>query len=367
MICVDNSDWMRNGDFSPSRFQAQLDAVNQICGYKTNQNVENTVGVISSSGDSCEVVAALTSDLGKVLSSLHRVKLQGALKFSESIQIAQLALKHRNNKSQEQKIIAFVGSPVEEDEAELKRLALRLKKNKVAVDVVNFGEEAFNSTKLESFIQAVNSGDNSHLVTVPAGPHVLSDILISSPIIGAESVPGSVDGVDPNLDPELALALRLSLEESQRGAQDVSAGQPTAATNSSTSGAPSQAVDQMDVDMGAEEPDDDNMSEDEPDDELARAIAMSVGGGADVTNMSEEEALQLAMQMSMQDQPSSADPVSQSNAPTAPLQPPSEADDDAAMIESAIQQLPGVDPNSPEIQALIQSLREQKKNDDSKK
>ena len=35
MICVDNSEWMRNGDYSPSRFQAQADAVNLLCGAKT--------------------------------------------------------------------------------------------------------------------------------------------------------------------------------------------------------------------------------------------------------------------------------------------------------------------------------------------
>lgn len=35
MICVDNSEWMRNGDYSPSRFQAQADAINLICGAKT--------------------------------------------------------------------------------------------------------------------------------------------------------------------------------------------------------------------------------------------------------------------------------------------------------------------------------------------
>ena len=35
MICIDNSEWMRNGDYSPSRFQAQSDAVNLICGAKT--------------------------------------------------------------------------------------------------------------------------------------------------------------------------------------------------------------------------------------------------------------------------------------------------------------------------------------------
>lgn len=35
MICIDNSEWMRNGDYSPSRFQAQADAINLICGAKT--------------------------------------------------------------------------------------------------------------------------------------------------------------------------------------------------------------------------------------------------------------------------------------------------------------------------------------------
>jgi hypothetical protein len=35
MICIDNSEWMRNGDYSPCRFQAQADAVNLICGAKT--------------------------------------------------------------------------------------------------------------------------------------------------------------------------------------------------------------------------------------------------------------------------------------------------------------------------------------------
>ena len=65
----------------------------------------------------------------------------------------------------------------------LVRIAKKLKKNNVAVDVVAFGSEGedANTEKLEAFREAVNSGDNSHLVTVPAGT-VLSDMLFSSPI-----------------------------------------------------------------------------------------------------------------------------------------------------------------------------------------
>lgn len=51
----------------------------------------------------------------------------------------------------------------------------------MAVDIVSFGHESDNEEKLTAFHTAVNSNDNSHLVTVPPGP-VLSDVLIGSPI-----------------------------------------------------------------------------------------------------------------------------------------------------------------------------------------
>ncbi len=66
----------------------------------------------------------------------------------------------------------------------LVRVGRKLKKNNVAVDVVAFGSEDTNGEKLECFIEAVNSGDNSHLVTVPAGT-ILSDMLFGSPIFQA--------------------------------------------------------------------------------------------------------------------------------------------------------------------------------------
>ena len=79
----------------------------------------------------------------------------------------------------------------------------------------------------------VNSDDNSHLVTVPPGPHVLSDILLSSPIVQGEDGGAAAAmatgggggggdggfaefGVDPALDPEFAWALRVSMEEERQ-------------------------------------------------------------------------------------------------------------------------------------------------------
>lgn len=70
-----------------------------------------------------------------------------------------MALKHRQNKNQQQRIIIFVGSPVKSNTDELVRLAKKLKKNNVAVDIINFGE-AENTEKLEAFINAVKTKDN---------------------------------------------------------------------------------------------------------------------------------------------------------------------------------------------------------------
>lgn len=64
------------------------------------------------------------------------------------------------------------------------RVGRKLKKNNVAVDVVAFGSEDVNGEKLEALIEAVNSGDNSHLVTVPSGT-ILSDMLFTTPIFQA--------------------------------------------------------------------------------------------------------------------------------------------------------------------------------------
>ena len=50
LFCVDNSEWMRNGDYTPSRLEAQADAVNLICSAKTGANSENTIGLMTTAG-----------------------------------------------------------------------------------------------------------------------------------------------------------------------------------------------------------------------------------------------------------------------------------------------------------------------------
>jgi len=129
MICMDNSEWMRNSDFSPSRFEAQEDCVNMISGKKINQNVENVVGLMTTAGKKgCEVHVSLSQDPGKLLTAMHKIRIGGESDLLSAIQIARLALRHRQNKRQEQRICLFVGSPVRATEKELSNLGAQLKK-----------------------------------------------------------------------------------------------------------------------------------------------------------------------------------------------------------------------------------------------
>lgn len=372
MICVDNSDYMRNGDFLPTRLQAQQDAVNLVCHSKTRSNPENNVGLITLAN--VEVLATLTSDIGRILSKLHQVQPNGNLCLITGIRIAHLALKHRQGKNHKMRIVAFIGSPIDIDEKELVKLAKRLKKEKVNVDVISFGEENANNEVLTAFINTLNGkdGTGSHLVTVPPGPH-LSDALLSSPIIQGEDGMGGTGmggsayefGVDPNEDPELALALRVSMEEQRQRQEDEAR---RAQANETATNKPPETIKEVHNEEAM----------------LKRALAMSLEGSEnsssttenapaapananapDFARMTEEEQIAFAMQMSMQDQQELLEESLKEEAMEV------EEDyaavmSDPAFLQSVLENLPGVDPHSEAVRQAVGSLQQNKDKDKDK-
>ncbi|KAH9987355.1 hypothetical protein BJV77DRAFT_1025940 [Russula vinacea] len=230
MIVLDNSEYMRNGDYQPTRFGALADAVTTVFQTKIDSNPENTVGVMT------------MANKGR---AQHLDNLGRTASIPTAIAIAQLALKHRQNKNLRQRVIVFVGSPLDDaspdSERALIRLAKKLKKNNVALDV-EAAEEG--GSILRAFVENASSSDNSHYLAVPPGPHLLSSMILNSPILAgdrgipdelADAVPGGVGGsgaaggagggagtsqfefgVDPTLDPELAMVRFVSPSSCQR-------------------------------------------------------------------------------------------------------------------------------------------------------
>ena len=171
--------------------------------------------------------------------------------------LLQLALKHRQNKSQRQRIIVFTCSPIDEDEKSLVKLAKKMKKNNVSIDFIVFGDlEPENTHKLEVFNENVKGAEGSHLAIIPPGPSLLSDHIITTPILsedgvgprggenggdsGADAGGGGFEfGVDPSTDPELALALRMSMEE-EKARQEKETARENANKESNLEGIPEE-------------------------------------------------------------------------------------------------------------------------------
>ena len=101
-----------------------------------------------------------TDDQTRILAAFAKIAIGGKVSLGSSVQIAQLALKHRKNKNGSQRIIVCIGSPVSEDSATLIKIGKQLKKNNVALDVISLGDFPENVDKLQEFVNATNSDDN---------------------------------------------------------------------------------------------------------------------------------------------------------------------------------------------------------------
>jgi len=310
-----------------------------------------------------------------------------------------LALKHRQNKNQKQRIVAFVGSPVTATERELEVLGKNLKKNNVSLDLVSFGETDENTAKLDKLLNAVNSGDTSHVLTVPVGPKLISDVLLSSPILSDGEVPmgdaagpganaGFEFGIDPAADPELALALRISMEEERARQQVADGGAPVeggaapaaaegaAAAPAEGAAAPAPAA-AAPLPMATDAAVIEAMDMEDMDEELRQALLLSMqeAGPMDTSGAPAADAVPApaaaaaapkpadpapAKDAEMTDAPKAAEAAAPAAAPAAAAADPAAVDaawfQDPAFVSELLGSLPGVDINDPRIQNALKEV-----------
>lgn len=108
IILLDNSEYNRNGDFPPSRWESQLDAAKELSNAKFSQNGESAVGIMVMAGSRPDLKLTPTRDDIAVSSTLAHMEisklreinqilttLEGYAKLFAALKIGQLALKHR--------------------------------------------------------------------------------------------------------------------------------------------------------------------------------------------------------------------------------------------------------------------------------
>lgn len=73
------------------------------------------------------------------------------------------------------------------EEEQYDELGMRLKRNNVAIDIVNFAHPE-NIPRLQALISAANANGNCHFLDVPIGVAHITDVLIASPIISPDEM-----------------------------------------------------------------------------------------------------------------------------------------------------------------------------------
>ena len=185
-----------------------------------------------------------TNDVDELANSINNINICGDADLLTAIKIAQLSLKHRKNKSQRQRIVVFVGHPLRGSEDDFENVGLRLKKNNVSIDVINFSNPD-NVSRLQTLVNTANKESDDaptcHFLDVPAGCSSIMEVMIASPILQPEDMGGAAGdmgggapgmggggglGFDPSMDPELAEAIRLSMEEANAAQAQAEPAQP---------------------------------------------------------------------------------------------------------------------------------------------
>lgn len=231
MLCLDNSDYMRNSDYAPTRMIAQKDAVNLLCSRHIDSgNPESTIGLLTMAGSVVDVRAAPSRNRGLLYTAVDNIALKGASQIVKALKIAQLALKHGIETKGVKRIVLFVGSPIQDNEKALKKAGKNMRRNNVSIDAIMMGDFPENEQKLRTLVNSARKEDGPpcELVTIPPGVRPV-EVIRRTHLCGGRSTsaaaPGPATtsttsnsfeeygGFDPNLDPEMAQAMKMSMME----------------------------------------------------------------------------------------------------------------------------------------------------------
>ncbi|XP_071701973.1 uncharacterized protein [Rutidosis leptorrhynchoides] len=189
VICIDNSEYMKHLDNRYS-YNLQLNCVRSYCRAKFKSNPKNAIGLVAMGREMYPFEP--TCDLDKIL---HQIKHSlgagsegGKLDFTGSVIESELILSDYSDDKYLKRIIIFVGGPINLGIEQTVAFGKGLKKDGVAVDVVNFCPKEWNNgywvRVFDAFVAAANNNNNSHIKHVRPHAWTLStDVLSRNPEI----------------------------------------------------------------------------------------------------------------------------------------------------------------------------------------
>jgi 26S proteasome regulatory subunit N10 len=218
VVLIDNTHSSIDGDFYPTRLEAQKQTVKRFAQYLFSVQPSSEVAIGTLCSSEAGIRSSFTNSQCRISNSLLSVTPRcGILTLSIGIQCAILALRRCNRTISHRRILAFVGSDHDINCAEIaQNLADQLLVEKVYIDIVVIGPDVPSVRYLKQLIPPKVAA-KCHFLHVPSSDTVLSDNVLASPIRpGEESarVPVNDAGI-PAADLATALALSASCQAPQ--------------------------------------------------------------------------------------------------------------------------------------------------------
>ncbi|EAX94698.1 hypothetical protein TVAG_321350 [Trichomonas vaginalis G3] len=217
VMIIDNSSTSINGDFFPTRIEAQRKAVNQLATYIFSLNSNSQVAVYTAGSKEFGIRVSLVSSSSKILPVISQISCGGNLRLETSIKQALIAfhfIEHKCSKS----ILCFVGGPNDINENNSQIIAQKCKKESADLHILTFGNNVPNVPLLEKLAKSVSPKSIFINLPIDSGdPLVISDAILKSDLGPGEKNARLELKAISNVDPALTQELMLALQSHQAG------------------------------------------------------------------------------------------------------------------------------------------------------
>ncbi|KAH0795239.1 26S proteasome non-ATPase regulatory subunit 4 [Histomonas meleagridis] len=212
-ILFDNSASSLNGDFLPTRFDAEKSTVETLARAYLRGNRESVVGFGTMADIDFGINTSLTKEARKIRQNLENVKRGGKVELEKAIKCGIYSLRHRPKEITNRRLIVILGSVHNVTNEKAEELAAFANKEGVNVDIVVFGDDPINIEPLKLFIDRL--GEKSEFFKVDKGVTVLSDT-VQQFFISRRPTTTEPQGQQPapeDQEDDLQRAIRLSRQE----------------------------------------------------------------------------------------------------------------------------------------------------------
>ena len=215
IMMIDNSISSIDADFHPTRLQAQKQTVERYAEYLLSADPCSVIAVGTLSSVEFGIHLSFTNEIPKMTSVISHISAGGDALLQKGLKTALLALRHCSSDIPSRKIVAFVSSKNDLDEAFLVQFAAAIEQVKIGCELVIIGPDVPNEALvLRALSPEGPAGKWIRPLVVHQCETVLSDRVLSS-FIGPETRMSRVELSEyEKRDPKLAEAIDMSVQKS---------------------------------------------------------------------------------------------------------------------------------------------------------